>query len=119
MSLSNATWQRSIDLAGEIKQARAIIDECAGACLRSAALHEADRVSLDRANERHQALLDERADPEGCVFDAATFAEGEAERERIVRRLESLGFIRQPRSGPSARTLREQDLEALLPKDSK
>ena len=64
-------------------------------------------------------LLDERADPEGCVFDAATFAEGEAERERIVRRLESLGFIRQPRSGPSARTLREQDLEALLPKDSK
>ena len=62
MSLSNATWQRSIDLAGEIKQARAIIDECAGACLRSAALHEADRVSLDRANERHQALLDERAE---------------------------------------------------------
>jgi len=55
VSLSNATWQRSIDLAGEIKQARAVIDECAGA------VHEADRISLDRANERHQALLDERA----------------------------------------------------------
>lgn len=72
-------------------------------------------------------LLDERADPEGWVFDPATFAEGEAkyaafgkaERERIVRRLESLGFIRQPRSGPGTRTLREQDLETLLPKESK
>lgn len=63
-------------------------------------------VQDDGSYETSFSLLDDRADPEGWVFDAATFAEGEAkyaafgkaERERIVYRLNSLGFIRQPRS---------------------
>lgn len=65
-------------------------------------------VTLDDDGKYKESfgLLDARDDPEGWVFDDASFAEceakyaafGKAERDRIFRRLDSLGFIRQPRT---------------------
>lgn len=64
MSLTNATYQRSIDLAGEIKQARDVVTEC------------------DRAEEeKRQAYYSAQADTQAA---RARLAEKLQEREQLA-----------------------------------
>lgn len=62
MSLTNATYQRSIDLAGEIKQAKDVVTECDRKCEETAAAHESALLSLERAKQRLSEKIAERAE---------------------------------------------------------
>lgn len=60
MSIQHTTKLRSEELGGEIKAARSMIAECTAACERSAAAHQSDCISLEKAEQRLTELLAER-----------------------------------------------------------
>ena len=76
MSITDATRQRSIDLAGEIKRARDVMAECERAAQEKLNAYEGALDDSKASRERLEALLNER-DALAAKAQAEVLAAGE------------------------------------------
>ena len=83
MSITDATRQRSIDLAGEIKRARDVVAECERAAQEKLNAYESALDDSKASRERLEALLNER-DHLAAKAQAEVLAAGEEPRDQAA-----------------------------------